>query len=304
MEDSPRLVPAVSLLRDTARKTYRYLRVSVVGMALLLAVALAIEVLWGDGERFGSLSGYYYSPVRPVFVGALLAIGPALVAIKGRTGWEDTLLDLAGMLAPVIALVPASLPAHREDVSCPGGSASCIPAEFLPSVENNVAALAALGALALLFAWLSAGRAGRRDRTTRIGLLAAVLTWALFSGAFVTARGVFLAWAHYAAAIAFFGCIAAVAHLNGRHSAVRGQSTGMTPRAYGRAYRAIGALMVTTLVLAALYHAVAAVAGVEPWFATIAVAEAVLLLLFAVFWVLQTVENWYEEVDAAPNQGG
>ena len=97
-------------LEDVTRKSYRYLRVSVVALALLLGVSLVIEILFGGRERFGSISGYYYSPVRSIFVGALVAIGPALISIKGRAGWEDTLLDLAGMLAPVVALVPTPLP--------------------------------------------------------------------------------------------------------------------------------------------------------------------------------------------------
>src|SRR5205085_6408417 len=54
----------------------------------------------------GSISAYYYTPVRGMFAGALLAIGACLVCIRGSTTVEDILLNVAGMLAPVVALIP------------------------------------------------------------------------------------------------------------------------------------------------------------------------------------------------------
>ena len=121
----PPAVPSVvppgappAALPGPVRLTYRYLRVSVVAMALLLFVAIGLDALAG-GERFGSISGYFYSPVRSVLVGALVAIGPALVAIKGRPGWEDVLLDLAGMVIPLVAFVP--VPRELGEAVCGAG---------------------------------------------------------------------------------------------------------------------------------------------------------------------------------------
>lgn len=285
-------------LDEVARKTYRYLRVSVVALAVLLGVSLLIEIGWGGRERFGSISDYYYSPVRSILVGALVAIGPVLISIKGREGWEDTMLDLAGMLAPVVALVPAPLPSSRAGVDCPPGVTRCIPPEFLPSVQNNIAALVVLGAAALVFTWLSAGSVLRRRRSTRYGFAAACGVWFAFAGVFVVARDFFMTVAHYAAAVPFFVLIAGVAYLNGRHAPARRNVPGLTPHGYGRAYRMISGLMILTLTLGAFYYGVAALAGVEPWFATIAVVEGLLLVLFVVFWVLQTAENWHEEAVA------
>ena len=37
-----------------------------------------------------------------------MAIGFCLIVIKGSTAWEDTCLNVAGMLAPVVAVVPTS----------------------------------------------------------------------------------------------------------------------------------------------------------------------------------------------------
>lgn len=291
-------------LGDVARKSYRYLRVSVVAVALLLGIALVLEIGWGGRERFGSISGYYYSPVRSIFVGALLAIGPALIAIKGRAGWEDTMLDLAGMLAPVVALVPAPLPDSRDDVDCAAGVARCIPAEFVPSVENNITAIAILGAVALVFAWFSAGARLRRQASTRYGLAAAGAVWALFVLVFLAAPDFFMTVAHYAAAIPFFVLIAGVAYLNGRRAPARRNVTVLTPDEYGRSYRTISGLMILTLVLTGGYLGLTSVTGAEPWFATIAVVEGVLVALFVAFWVLQTAENWNEEAVAEQAAAG
>jgi hypothetical protein len=291
-------------LRDVTRKSYRYLRVAVVALALLLGISLVLEIVWGGRERFGSISGYYYSPVRSIFVGALVAIGPALVSIKGRAGWEDTMLDLAGMLAPVVALVPTPLPGSRDDVDCAAGVARCIPPEYTASVENNIAALAILGLVALAFAWFSAGQTVRREPSTRYGLAAAVVTWAVFVVVFLAARDVFMSVAHYAAAIPFFLLIAAVAYLNGRRAPERQNVSVISPDEYGRAYRTISGLMIATLLLTGGYYGVTALTGTPPWFAMIFVVEAVLLVLFVVFWVLQTAENWREEAVAEQAAAG
>ena len=143
-----------------AAATYRYLRVSVAVMGLLLFVGIGLDVASG-GERFGSISGYFYSPVRSLFVGALVAIGPALIAIKGRPGWEDMLLDLAGMVIPVVALVPA--PRELGQAVCGAGAERCVPPDLVPAVVNNVTALAVMGVPVLVFAWWTgAARSGAR----------------------------------------------------------------------------------------------------------------------------------------------
>jgi len=227
--------------------------------------------------------------VRAVLVGSLVALAPALIAIKGRPGWEDALLDLAGMLIPLVAVVPAPL-----RVGCSAGVETCTPAEVQPGVRNNVSALLVVGAVCLAFAWWSAQP---RGRVITLALVVATGVWLAFGLWFVVSFDTFLVGAHYAAAIAFFVLISAVAWINGRRAVERGNVRGMTPDGYARAYKLISLLMVLTIVL----YAVAAVVGAQLWFATILVVEAVLLLLFAVFWALQTAENWDEEaVETVP----
>lgn len=292
MERGPRPDADVDVVvPDITRTTYRYLRISVVALALLVATSLTLEIVRADGERFGSISAYFYSPVRSVLVGALFAFGPALIAIKGRRGWEDTLLDVAGMVILVVALVPAS-----RDLGtgvCGAGSRRCVPPELVPSVVNNVTSLVVLGVAVLVFAWWSAG--GRRSRETTGGLLAASVVLLVFAVWFWAGRTSFLLGAHYVAAVVFFLLIAGAAWLNGRRAGERVNVRLLSPTGYRRAYRTIGALMVATIVLAVALAAVRALTDVELWYAWVFAVEAVLLVLFVTFWVLQTAENWDEE---------
>src|SRR5687768_9133340 len=94
---------------DSAKRqlllTFRVMRCAIVAAALLLAIALALEAFRAGSIR-GSISAYFYSPVRSVFVGCLMAIGVSLIAIQARTVPEETFLNLAGLFAFVVALVP------------------------------------------------------------------------------------------------------------------------------------------------------------------------------------------------------
>lgn len=283
--------PTVTVLDETTRKTYRYLRVSVVAMAGLLVVSLIIELLWGEGEKFGSISGFYYSPVHSIFVGVLVGFAPALIAIRGRYGWEDTLLDLAGMLIPLVALVPT--PRDQAKGVCEGERLRCVPPDLEPYVANNVWALVVVGVIALVFAWRTAGPSRTPAMTT--GLRAATGAFVVFTLWFVAFRDLFLLGAHYISAILFFLLIAAVAYLNGR--AVKGRSNVrmMTAKRYSDSYSTISVLMIATLVLTLGLYLVGWVAGFSAPDGTIFVVEAILLVLFLVFWVLQTAENWDEE---------
>lgn len=108
-------------------------------------------------DSASTISAYYYSPVRSVFVGVLVGAAFSLVAIRGRRGAENALLDLAGMLLPLVAIVPTPVEG-TSDAPCLRG-VRYIPEEFLAGVEVGVAALLILGAVGLVFggwstAWL------------------------------------------------------------------------------------------------------------------------------------------------------
>lgn len=107
--------------RPTDPGTKRYVRsflimrvlVGALGVALPFTLVL-IDGVWFNGEPFPrtSLSAYYYSGVRELFVGALSAIGVFLIAYKvAEVNLDNTLSLLAGFAALGVALFPTGRPA-------------------------------------------------------------------------------------------------------------------------------------------------------------------------------------------------
>ena len=121
-------------------QTYFVLRMVIAGGALALPPAL---LMWASVdprvEFVDSISAFYYSPARGLFVGTLVAIGVALVAYRGYTRGENWLLNVAGTLAIVVALFPT------QDPAAPGLT--------FVSVVHTVAAVAffVLAALSIFF---------------------------------------------------------------------------------------------------------------------------------------------------------
>lgn len=121
-------------------ETYFVLRMVIAGGAIVLPPALLLWALLDpDTVMMDSLSAFYYSPARSLFVGTLVAVGVALVAYRGYTRGENFLLNAAGVLAVVVALVPTVDPAA--------------PGLTLTSVVHAVAAVAffVLAALSIFF---------------------------------------------------------------------------------------------------------------------------------------------------------
>jgi hypothetical protein len=79
--------------------------VGIIGVALPFALALGKILLQGRGIQ-SSISGYYYTDMRNVFVGSLCAIGIFLMSTKGYD-WRD---EIAGILACVFAVGVALFP--------------------------------------------------------------------------------------------------------------------------------------------------------------------------------------------------
>ncbi|MEI5672239.1 MULTISPECIES: hypothetical protein [unclassified Nocardioides] len=179
-DDLPdRPVPAVAL------RTYRFLRLSVVGVIVMLLLSLLLESQRTDWCLKGSISAYYYSPARTVFVGSLCAIGLVLVALWGKTAIEDTLFNLAGLLAPVVAFIPA-----KNDLMCVTDPPAQHPLSDQQAAEASAAARAATNAaitnnmrtylavvglflLVLAIAGLLSRRRGRRSGCEQAGSLVA-----------------------------------------------------------------------------------------------------------------------------------
>ena len=88
-------MPVTEELVPYAVKTYRYLRLAIVVVVLAAVASVLIERSHTDCWQ-ASISAYYYTPVHAMFVGALVAIGVCLIAVKGSEEWEDMLLNVAG----------------------------------------------------------------------------------------------------------------------------------------------------------------------------------------------------------------
>ena len=273
--------------------SYRYLRVGIVSMVLVLFVALALQIAAdrsaaGPGEAWwhDSISTYYYTPVQSIFVGVLVAVGMCLIAIKGRSGGEDVLLNFAGMLAFLTAVVPTPLTPDACTVD-----PYCL--DVPERVANNVWALLFTAVPVLLLAtWPR-----RRDLVRRQGwdLWVTWLAWAVVAGALLTWPIAFTDGAHYVGAVLFFVCLIAVAWVNAGDIEVtgRGERTrGLRPAVYRRAYRAIAVGMSAVILVALLAFGGTYLLGWSMPVQSVFLAEALLLLIFAVFWVLQTIEFW------------
>lgn len=266
-------------IRTTStQRTYRYVRIAIVGATVFLAVGVGLEL--AEGGVLPSVSAAYYTSAGPVFVGALSAIALALLALSGRS-LEQGLLDVAAVLALVVAYVPTS-------VSCAGG-ARCVPPAVRATVVNNAAAVASVVVLGLVVALVLArvqGTLGRGVVTTSTAVAVIVGGGVVWASA---APEAFLALAHEVAAIAFFVLIAVVAGL----AAWRPHPGRVARSRLRAAYATVaGAIAVTLTALV-----VGVVAGAEErGIPVVLVGEAVALALFAVFWIVQTVELW-DEVD-------
>jgi hypothetical protein len=99
--------------KDVYFANYMFLRKAVGWVGMLLPVillvanpiALSIENS-GCGVLPGSVSGYYYSPVRNIFVGALCALGLFLIAYVGYDLGDRLITDAAGVFALGVAFFP------------------------------------------------------------------------------------------------------------------------------------------------------------------------------------------------------
>ena len=276
--------------------TYRALRMGVVAAALLLMVSLVLEIIRTHGLELTSISASYYSPVRSVFVGVLVATGLALVAVMGREKNEDGALNLAGMLAPTIGMLPTTVGPSAPG-ACREGVSKCIPTATLVDVENNVSSLLVLGLVVLIGALIYVLRThGPGSVQLRRMILPAAL-WLVSAVLWIFARELMFVHGHNLAAFCFFLLLAYVARINALDPPEGETVMGLTPRDYQRGYRIISWAMIATIVLTAVYD-IGILVGWLPdpfpqWFF---VAESVLLALFIAFWILQTFHFWRDGV--------
>ncbi len=264
------------------QRTYRYLRIAIVGAVVVVFTAIATTL--PSVGLLPSISHYYYTPAHTLFVGALIAVSVSLFALSGR-GVQQGALGAAATIAPLVAIVPTTVSPGSvagADAGCPGEGPSCVPAGFAAAVDSGVLTYLVVGAAVVVLAVGLAliGEVDRRAAAVSISIAVPVLVIVGLVWGF--SRAAFLQWAHVAAASVFFLLIAVVAVL----AAVAPSAPGAPPW-LRRAYVAIAVAIVVIVAGMPLYGPLHAgpVYGVF-------IGEVLALALFATFWILQSLQHW------------
>jgi hypothetical protein len=281
------VTPADASVSTSLERTYRYLRIGIAGTVVAIFVAIAQAV-----TTYGwltSVSDYFYTPARNVFVGALIAASLALFALSGR-GAERALLDAAALFAPLVALVPTTLLPDGvpgiEVPSCgPDDAQRCFPPAFEADVANGVGTYLVLGALTLLVALVLAALGQVSLAAVWPSLLVAVVVLAVTGLTWAFARDAFLQQAHFVATTAFFALFAAVAVRN----AFPRRGPQPTP-----VFRVLYTLIAVGLAVTLIAYVVLLPQADGSGIPIVLIVEAVALALFFAFWVVQGVEKWAE----------
>jgi hypothetical protein len=308
--------------RDTIEKSYRYLRLAMVGLLLCLAAAVLYQS-WRQGDLLGSVSAYYYTPAQAFFVGGLIGLGACMIALKGTTPVEDAALNLGGVFATIVAIVPtgrnadyrAAVRACREadtplltGLDCP--TVQALADATRANVDNNLFALLFVGFIALVASVVFARRDGtfnpQADRdakkvTRRNFLWGFGVAFGLWL-AILIARWVSLEWVidngHWIAAVLLFVCIFVVAVANARRvekeeSGVGSQSPVQESLDAARELIAVRPRGDRRYIWIARVMLLGAVVTLALWrFADLSLfwVEASVFLLFMLFWTVQTFE--------------
>ena len=253
---------------------HRYLRLGMLGSVLLLGISLVIEIVDDDCLR-GSISAYYHSPVRTVFVGVLLVIGFALVAYQGRSGLEDLFLNMAGMLAPFVAFVPTtSRGCGDEDLTAIDSA----------SMHNNVTAYLLASAVGVAVGLFLVYRESEGPSVLTRAFSSLVFPWFGNLAVVLVMGGLYLAWyddfdVHgKSAVVMFLFLFLAVACKVAERRRDRDR--------WFWAYAAVGASMFLGGVVLAFFGG---------WEYQVFVLEAWEIGLFGTFWLARTIQNWSGE---------
>ena len=314
---------ADQLPRETWVKSYSYLRTAMVALLIALGVAVFYQTSQQQWHPLASVSAYYYTSAQAIFVGALIGLGACMIALKGTTLVEDVFLNIGGMFAAVVAIVPTSrgkdyetaVRACREaagplltekaskDLGCP--TVLALADATNANVENNMIALLIVGLLGLLaalyFAWRDARGLGGWFWW---GFAAACAIFLAAGVVFLAFTDWFVGAGHYIAAGGLLVCVIAVAIVNALRRQ-RGSATPVSPPTASAVERtrtgltAAGGTMVQAPTqlnryawIAWVMIGVAVAGGVLVLINAFALfwLEIAVALLFVVFWTAQTLE--------------
>jgi hypothetical protein len=301
----PKGQPPVSDVDEFALRTYRYVRVLIVVLSVGLLAAVLLEGATADC-LLGSISAYYYTPARGLFTGGLIGIGVCLIAIRGENDLQDGLLNVAGLFAPMVALVPMHLNvgtaahpsrealciinAHRVTDLRPGdireAAFGLVTAGRVDSIRNNTwALLIMIGLGLLLLGWLiwrerrhpRAGASKPKWWPWAVSVLAAAGLWAVY----LFAHGFYIEKVHFTTAILMFAAVSVFAVVDGIRTIwlQRARKRGIT-------YVVLGVILLGGC------GAIMLIGKPAGWDYTTFTAEVWGISVFLVFWVVQTFDLW------------
>ena len=269
-------------------RTYRYVRLAMVLLVLLLGVSVFREALASHVSIENSISAYYYTPARAVFVAALCAIGTCLIVYRGNTDAEDGFLNASGFLAFVVAFVPT-----RPEQTC---VASSIDKDVVTAVVNNAGALFVAGAVAFVVDMsiqqlAEPSAPSLSSKGSRAALLFSVLAFLGLVAFYWFWQGAFLCRGHDTAAILLFIGIVIVVGINGwglAHKQAMRDHDRWQDHVWNR-YTLGFILMLASIAVIVIWGPV--LDGLPHWVFWL---EAALITQFATFWITQTSELWSE----------
>jgi hypothetical protein len=279
-------------------QTYFGLRYGLVILSAMLYIGVLIQWLYYHCSQ-GSISAYYFTPVRPVLIASLSAIGVSLIVYRAKRDLENSVLDVAGFLAIIVAFVPTSTPAPGTGCNAsntllsPELTAGIAPEatraieqaytsrlndDIMIAIANSVTALFVAALLGILTGRLIKPIPGTRRQSGRIrgrssGLAVLALLAVGVAAYFLLDAATFRRLAHPTAAITFFALILFVMGLNAVDE--------KTAPAYRHRYWGIVAMTVVAMaVIGSLHDRIA-------WTFWLETAG---ILGFAAFWLVQSNE--------------
>ncbi|MEJ2858397.1 MULTISPECIES: hypothetical protein [unclassified Saccharothrix] len=275
-----------------ATQTYLALRFAMLLLAALLLISIGVQVVADSFCVLQSISAYYHTAVRGVFVGALCAIGACLIVYRGNLDRENVLLDYSGFMAFLVAFVPTEF-----DRTC---TADGTPTPDNPglsdAVANNVLSVLLVAVIAAVAAWrvrmLRPDPGAPLTAFAKRTLLVTLCLLVIGGVVFFTEPDLVLRYGHAVAAVLLFAGIIAVVWYNAADFAAK-RGVGL----WWNRYTVMAVAMAATVVACVALYLV----GV-PY--AVLIVEALLIAEFGVFWGMQTAELGNREVRPVTREPG
>ena len=87
------------------------------GVGLPTVLFLGNRWIYGVDDILGSISSYYHSAMRDVFVGVLFTIGMFMITYEGYSLFDRLLSGIGGLLAIAVALFPTTVSGATREMT-------------------------------------------------------------------------------------------------------------------------------------------------------------------------------------------